>query len=228
MPAPTSFEPSIEIDSVTAGYRHGSPVLDGLSLSMNSPGLYRVAGSNGSGKSTLLELISGFLQPWAGSVRLCGIDAGSAGARQVRSVCRTTPALYPSMTVHDHLALAARSRQVGPEAGLARLASYGLEEWAEQPVSMLSTGNIRKLWLLMCTVADTPVVAIDEPFNGMDVRGIDALTGELDEWAHHKVVVLISHTVPDRLTINHSFVFKQAQPPATVPSETPPRLKGPF
>lgn len=207
----TSFETSIEIDSVTAGYRQGSPVLDGLSLSMNAPGLYRVAGGNGSGKSTLLELISGFLQPWAGSVRLCGIDASSPNARHVRSVCRTTPALYPSMTVHDHLALAARSRQVGPEAGLARLARYGLEDWAEQPVSMLSTGNIRKLWLLMCTVADTPVVAIDEPFNGMDVQGIEALVGELSEWAQHKLVVLVSHTLPDQLPISHSFVFKRTE-----------------
>ncbi|MEW1819973.1 hypothetical protein AB0323_04150 [Arthrobacter sp. NPDC080031] len=74
---------------------------------------------------------------------------------------------------------------------------------------MLSTGNIRKLWLLMCTVADTPVVAIDEPFNGMDVRGIEALIDELGEWAQHKVVVLISHTVPEQLTVTHSFVFKQ-------------------
>ncbi|MCI0143664.1 ATP-binding cassette domain-containing protein [Arthrobacter bambusae] len=208
MPTPTSFETSIEIDSVTVGYRQGLPILEGLSLSMSGPGLYRVAGSNGSGKSTFLELISGFLQPWAGSVRLCGIDAGSPDARHVRSVCRTTPALYPSMTVRDHLALAARSRQVGPEAGLARLAKYGLQDWAEQPVSMLSTGNIRKLWLLMCTVADTPVVAIDEPFNGMDLQGIEALICELGEWAQHKVVVLISHTVPDQLTVSHSFVFK--------------------
>ncbi|WP_423183913.1 ABC transporter ATP-binding protein [Arthrobacter sp. NyZ413] len=187
---------------------------------MTSPGLYRVAGSNGSGKSTFLELLSGFLRPWSGSVRLCDIDAGSADARQVRSVCRTSPALFPSMTVHDHLALAARSRRVRPEAGLARLARYGLESWAEQPVSMLSTGNVRKLWLLMCTVADTPIVAMDEPFNGMDVQGIDALIGELDEWARNKIVVLVSHTVPDELSITHSFLFKkpeaEAQPDGQV------------
>lgn len=218
--APTPFEPSIEIDSVTVGYRQGLPVVEGLSLSMTSPGLYRVAGSNGSGKSTFLELLSGFLRPWSGSVRLCDIDAGSADARQVRSVCRTSPALFPSMTVHDHLALAARSRRVRPEAGLARLARYGLESWAEQPVSMLSTGNVRKLWLLMCTVADTPIVAMDEPFNGMDVQGIDALIGELDEWARNKIVVLVSHTVPDELSITHSFLFKkpeaEAQPDGQV------------
>lgn len=209
MPPHAPIEASIEIDGVMAGYRQDAPILHGLSLSMNAPGLYRVAGSNGSGKSTLLELLSGFLEPWQGSVRLCGIDASSPQARRLRSVCRTTPAVYPSMTVQDHLALAARSRRVDPKASLSRVEKYGLQDWSEQPASSLSTGNLRKLWLLMCTVADTPVVAIDEPFNGMDAQGIDALISELNEWAESKVVVLVSHTVPEGLAIDHSFIFKR-------------------
>lgn len=211
MPAHTPFETSIDIESITVGYQQGVPVLDGLSLTINAPGLYRIAGSNGSGKSTLLELISGFLQPWEGTIRLCGIDASSPDARHLRSVCRTTPALYPSMTVKDHLALAARGRRVGPEASPHRLAAYGLQDWIEQPVSALSTGNIRKLWLLMCTVGDTPIVAIDEPFNGMDSQGAEALISELQEWARHKIVVLVSHTLPDGLAVDHSFIFMRAE-----------------
>ncbi|UVJ40132.1 ATP-binding cassette domain-containing protein [Arthrobacter sp. CJ23] len=185
--------------------------MDGLSLAMTGPGIYRVAGSNGSGKSTLLELISGFLHPWSGKVRLCGLDASSPQAREVRSVCRTSPALYPSMTVQDHLAFAAQSRGVGRDAGLSRLEAYGLKDWAEQPASTLSTGNQRKLWILMCTVADTPIIAIDEPFNGMDSQGTDALISELHEWASRKIVVLVSHTVPEQLAVDHSFRFQPAE-----------------
>lgn len=210
MPAHAPLEASIELDGVMAGYRQDAPILHGLSLSMNAPGLYRVAGSNGSGKSTLLELLSGFLQPWQGSVRLCGVDAASPQARRLRSVCRTTPAVYPSMTVQDHLTFAARSRRTDPKASLSRVEKYGLEDWSEQPASSLSTGNLRKLWLLMCTVADTPIVAIDEPFNGMDAQGIQALISELNEWAESKVVVLVSHTVPEGLSIDHSFIFRRA------------------
>lgn len=210
MPAHAPIEASIELDGVMAGYRQDAPILHGLSLSMNAPGLYRVAGSNGSGKSTLLELLSGFLQPWQGSVRLCGVDAASPQARRLRSVCRTTPAVYPSMTVQDHLTFAARSRRTDPKAGRDRVEKYGLHDWSEQPAASLSTGNLRKLWLLMCTVADTPVVAIDEPFNGMDAQGIQALISELNEWAESKVVVLVSHTVPEGLSIDHSFIFRRA------------------
>ena len=211
MPAHAPVEASIEIDGVMAGYRQDAPILHGLSLSMNAPGLYRVAGSNGSGKSTLLELLSGFLQPWQGSVRLCGVDADSSQARHLRSVCRTTPAVYPSMTVQDHLAFAARSRRTDPKASLARVQKYGLQDWSEQPASSLSTGNLRKLWLLMCTVADTPIIAFDEPFNGMDAQGIEALISDLNEWAESKVIVLVSHTVPDRLSIDHSYIFRRSE-----------------
>ncbi|MEZ2389917.1 ATP-binding cassette domain-containing protein [bacterium RCC_150] len=196
---------------MTVGYQQDAPILDGLSLSIDAPGLYRVAGSNGSGKSTLLELISGFLQPWKGTVRLCGIDADTPEARHVRSVCRTAPALYPSMTVKDHLALAARSRRVDQEDSVGRLAAYGLQDWIEQPVSALSTGNIRKLWILMCTLGDTPIIAIDEPFNGMDSQGTDALIRELSDWARSKIVILVAHAVPDGLVVNHSFVFQRSQ-----------------
>src|SRR4029453_1660750 len=113
-----------------------------------------------------------------------------------------------------HLALAARSRRVDPNDSLARVLRYGLQDWAEQPVSSLSTGNVRKLWLLMCTAADTPIVAMDEPFNGMDTQGIAALVDELNEWSRSKVVVLISHTLPAGVHVDHSFVFQRLEEPA--------------
>lgn len=200
---------SLYFDNVTAGYKKPVPVLEGLSLRIKDPGLYQVAGSNGSGKSTLLEMISGFLEPWTGSVSLCGQEAGSVGARDLRSVCRTTPALYPSMTVRDHLAFAALTRGMERETARQRTAAYGLDDWIEQPASSLSTGNQRKLWILMCTLADTPVMVLDEPFNGMDRRGIETLVHELQEWAATRIVLLISHTVPASLYVEHSFVLQR-------------------
>lgn len=218
MLANSRTENSIEFESVTAGYRKGVPVLQGLSFTISTPGLYRVAGSNGSGKSTLLELVSGFLRPWEGAVRLCGVEADASEARHLRSVCRTNPALYPSMTVRDHLAFAARSRHIAPASVVSRLDAYGLQDWAEQPASALSTGNIRKLWLLMCTAANTPIVAIDEPFNGMDAQGVDALKAELSEWAQERIVILVSHSVPEGLPISHSFLFTRTTDSGDLPT----------
>ncbi|WP_186313652.1 ATP-binding cassette domain-containing protein [Paenarthrobacter nicotinovorans] len=202
-------EVSLSFRAVTAGYQKAMPVLDALSLEITEPGLYQVAGGNGSGKSTLLELISGFLEPWSGSVHLCGKDASSFSARNLRSVCRTAPAVYPSMTVRDHLSFAARARGLATDAAVQRAMDYGLTDWLEQPASALSTGNQRKLWILMCTIADTPVTVLDEPFNALDQHGIDILAAELRDWATTRIVMLISHVLPAKLAVRHSFLLQR-------------------
>lgn len=194
---------------MVAGYRKGVPVLDGMDLYIDQPGLYRVMGRNGSGKSTLLELLSGFLKPWSGDVHLCGVNASSPKARDLRNICRTIPALYPSMTVHDHIAFASRTRGLEFQVNSRRLIDYGLDQWEEQPVTALSTGNIRKLWLLMCTVANTPAVVMDEPFNGLDTQGITALIDELTTWRTEKIVILITHLVPEQLQFDQNIVFQE-------------------
>ncbi|MCH6468727.1 ABC transporter ATP-binding protein [Sinomonas terrae] len=170
-----------------------------MSLSLQGPGLVRIAGPNGSGKSTLLELVSGFLAPFDGEVRISGTRAGAPEARLLRSVCRTAPALYPSMTTRDHLAFAARCRRTELAPALARAERYGLGDWLEVAAAELSTGNQRKLWLLACTALPTPLVILDEPFNGMDDHGVQTLVGELAEWASTRLVILIAHSLPEGL-----------------------------
>ncbi|WP_171041407.1 ABC transporter ATP-binding protein [Sinomonas susongensis] len=167
-----------------------------MSLALGGPGLVRIAGPNGSGKSTLLELVSGFLAPFEGEVRISGTLAHSPEARLLRSVCRTAPALYPSMTTRDHLAFAARCRRTDLNPLLERAASYGLAEWLEAPAAELSTGNQRKLWLLACTSLPTPLTILDEPFNGMDDHGVETLIAELSKWSDEGLVLLIAHTPP--------------------------------
>ncbi|WP_197061968.1 ABC transporter ATP-binding protein [Sinomonas humi] len=170
-----------------------------MNLILKGPGLVRIAGANGSGKSTLLELVSGFLSPFEGEVRISGTLSNSAEARFLRSVCRTAPALYPSMTARDHLAFAARCRRTEVGRALERAERYGLGDWLEVPAAELSTGNQRKLWLLACTALPTPVAILDEPFNGMDGHGVETLVKELGEWAHKSLVLLIAHVPPAEL-----------------------------
>lgn len=194
---------------MTVGYG-SNEILKDLNLSLGGPGLYRFAGSNGSGKSTIVEVLSGFLKPWAGTVEVCSVPATAKEARVLRSVCRANPALYPSMTVRDHLTFAARLRQQSFDNVLDRVEKFGLDSWLDEPASVLSTGNTRKLWILMCTLNDSPVVILDEPFNGLDDRGAEALIEEVDSWRLDRMVILISHAKPPSLDFDHTFVFQKA------------------
>jgi ABC-type multidrug transport system ATPase subunit len=199
MPDPQNSRVVVEIRDVTVGYDRRVPVFRHFSAAFESGGLVRIGGSNGSGKSTLLEVCSGYLAPWQGSVRINGLDAGSPAARTGRRVCRTKQALYPNMTVRDHLAFAARCVRMDLGDVLARAERYGLHRWLDHDAKSLSTGNSRKLWIIVCTSGDFDVVLLDEPFNGLDDEGAEALCREIGDWSTQKAVLLIAHKLPDTL-----------------------------
>jgi ABC-type multidrug transport system ATPase subunit len=199
--------PALEIREVTAGYVEGAPVFTGLSLSFSAPGLVHLRGGNGTGKSTFVELCSGYLLPWQGSVRVGGMDASSPAARAGRRICRTQPALYPDMTVRDHLVFASRCRGVDPEGGLDRAVGLGLGPWLDHAARTLSTGNTRKLWYVVCTLGAFGLAVLDEPFNGIDQEGEEKIAEELSLWSTDRLVVLISHTAPAALAVTDEYVL---------------------
>jgi ABC-type multidrug transport system ATPase subunit len=202
---------AVTIRDLTVGYQQGSPVFEGFSADFAAGGLVLVGGGNGSGKSTLLEVCSGYLRPWRGSVRINGIDAGTAEARAVRRVCRTKQALYPTMTVLDHLLFGARCVGVEPGGVLARAERYGLHRWFGQDAKALSTGNSRKLWIMVCTLGAFDIVLLDEPFNGLDDEGSAVLRDEVSRWAADGSVLLIAHRPPAGLRPDRVFLVDHGQ-----------------
>lgn len=197
----------IDIRDVTVGYQRGVPVLEDFSAAFPGGTLLLVSGPNGVGKSTLLELCSGYLRPWRGSVTVNGLPASSPEARAARRVCRTDPALYPNMTARDHIVFASRCVGDDPATGLRRADHYGLQPWLGHPAKALSTGNRRKLWLVMCTLGQFDTVILDEPFNGLDDDGRDKLCAELKEWPTTKLVLLISHLPPPSVEPDSTFTM---------------------
>lgn len=161
-----------------------------------------LAGRNGTGKSTLVELVAGYLRPWSGSVLVNGHPAHRPEARKGRRVTRSTVSLYHDMTVADHLAFTARTGDE-PAAELDRLRSradaYGLGPWMETAAGALSTGNARKLWLLVTTPGRPLTMVLDEPFEGLDDQGAGVLVDELRAWAAERLVVLVAHDLPSGL-----------------------------
>lgn len=191
----THHSPALSFEGVTAGYIRGSRIFDNASLSISGPGLFHLRGRNGSGKSTFAELASGYLRPWAGQVLVNGIEAASRDAREARRVCRAEPALFPAMTVHDHIVLTATARDVSPEPALDRAAMLGLGPWLGENAGSLSTGTAKKLWYLANTLGDFDLAVLDEPFNGVDADSVAVMAGEMREWAKSACVVLIAHAL---------------------------------
>lgn len=194
--------PSVECRGLVAGYSSESPVIDGFTWLVEGPGIHRIDAPNGAGKSTLIEVVSGYLRPLAGEALVNGLAAHDTSARALRRICRTSPALYPHMNVEDHLVFASRLTGADIDETLERAEKLGLGDWLPERADLLSTGSARKLWYVMCTTGDFSVVALDEPFNGLDDSATQVLCEELTQWSQDRLILIVCHAVPRALLLD--------------------------
>ena len=172
---------ALELLGVRVGYA-ADPVLDGVTLAVRRGEWLAVAGPNGSGKTTLLRTLSGYLQPWAGQVRLDGTELRAWGPeRRARrmAVAGVDAGVPPSLTVEEYVALGRTPHlqglwaQEGPrdrEVVAQALRWVGLETLAGWPLAALSAGQRQKAVLARALAQEPVVLLLDEPTTHLDLR----------------------------------------------------------
>ncbi|WP_234185665.1 ABC-F family ATP-binding cassette domain-containing protein [Shinella sp. NM-101] len=176
----------LRMEGVTAGYLPDRPVIRDLSFAMTGPERVAVTGPNGSGKTTLLALVTGQLQPWAGSVRL-STDAAMLDQR--------VSLLDPALSIRDNF------RRINPEADenacRAALARFMFRaDAALQVVGSLSGGQMLRAGLAAVLGGRTPpaLLILDEPTNHLDIASIEAVEAGLR--AYDGALLVVSHDEP--------------------------------
>ncbi len=209
MPVPKNPSAALDVAHLTAGWStRRAAVLDDVSLTIPDAGVHRLAGANGAGKSTLIECGSGYLVPWSGTVTVSGRDAAAPEARALRRTCRTTPALYPVLTVAEHLEVAATARGAALGPVHERAERYRLTPWLDREARELSTGNCRKLWFVLCTLGSFTLALLDEPFNGLDDEARTLMCEEIAQWSSDRAVVVVAHEPPPQLRVASEIAIK--------------------
>ncbi len=192
----------IEVRGISLSFG-GNNALDEVSLHADHGEIVGIIGPNGAGKTTLFDVVSGFLRPDAGRVELAGVDVtdrtASARARLGLGRSFQDSRLFSGLTVRDAVAVSLERftdvsdpfnamlrlpLQVRTEAAVMQrvdelLDLFGLDRYAENLVSELSTGS-RRLVDLAAVVAHQPsVVLLDEPSSGVAQREVEAMVGLL-------------------------------------------------
>ncbi|RSN68189.1 MULTISPECIES: ABC transporter ATP-binding protein [Actinomadura] len=203
----------------------GFRAVDGVDLAVAEGAVHALVGPNGAGKTTLFNLLTGFLKPTSGSVRLAGRElAGSSPERIARlGLARSfqITSLFAELTPRRHveLALAGRTglgwrfwrsdRSLGRFADRAAelLAQVGLEEHAETPAGALAYGRKRALELALALALDPKVLLLDEPTAGMGVEDVERTVELVRRVRAGRTVVLVEHnmsvvsSLADRVTV---------------------------
>jgi ABC-2 type transport system ATP-binding protein len=199
--APNSV--AARLEDASLGYSAERPILTGVNLTIAARGVTRLGGPNGVGKSTLVEVLSGFLPLLAGKATVLGLAPDAEELRAQRRVVRTRPALYPFMTVRDHLAVACRARGADRAIAEARAERFGLRPWLDENASTLSSGTAKKAWHVLSSVGEAQLYVLDEPFNAVDEAGVEQMVSEIHAWGQTAAVLVVCHTVPASLAFDH-------------------------
>lgn len=161
----------IQLQDVTV--RAGAFALENVSLEI-ARGEYAVLmGKTGHGKSTILEAICGLRRVEQGSIRIDGQDVTRASPA-VRSIGYVPQdlALFPTMTVRDHLEFALKLRGARRQARRSRVAELapllGIQHLLERGVRRLSGGEAQRVALGRALSFRPTVLLLDEPLSALD------------------------------------------------------------
>lgn len=166
--------------------------VDGISFRVSRGEIFGLLGPNGAGKTTTLECLEGLRSPDAGSMQVMGIDPTRQASQlnEIIGVQLQTSGLPAEMTVIEALNFFSAYHGVSPSVGL--LDRLGLTEKRNSQYQALSTGQKRRLALILAIAHDPPVVILDEPTAGLDVASRSALHDLMFELREGGTTILLA------------------------------------
>lgn len=181
----------------------GRAVVHGLSFTVQPGEVVGFLGPNGAGKSTTMKMLTGFLAPDAGSVRLCGLDMACepVRAQQLLGYLPEGAPCYVEMRVREFLVFIAKIRGYRGAELQQRVQQaldlLELNEVQHQLIDTLSKGFNRRVGLAQAVLHDPQVLILDEPTDGLDPN------------QKHQVRELIRRLAPGRTIIVSTHILEE-------------------
>ena len=205
----------------------GLRAVDGVSLTVGAGERRAIIGPNGAGKTTLFNLISGEIQPTAGTVHLSGVDVTRyaphrrAGLGLARTYQITN--LFPRLTALENCLLAVQALTPAKfhlhrgmrrypaffERARAVLEAVGLADKEGEAVRNLSHGEQRQLEIALALAGSPKLLLLDEPTAGLSPAESHAMTALLKKLDPAITLLVIEHdmdvafALTDRITVLH-------------------------
>ncbi|MGQ0457941.1 MAG: manganese/iron ABC transporter ATP-binding protein [Hyphomicrobium sp.] len=199
------------VRDLTVTYATGHVALRDASFELGSGTICGLVGVNGSGKSTLFKAIMGFVTPSKGAVSISGLGVDDALKRnmvayvpQSEDVDWNFPVLVEDVVTmgrYGHmgfLRIASSDDRRKVDEALARV---GMSEFRTRQIGELSGGQKKRVFLARALAQESPIILLDEPFTGIDVKTESAIIELLRELRDAGCLMLVSThnlgSVPD-------------------------------
>ncbi|MDI9342298.1 MAG: gliding motility-associated ABC transporter ATP-binding subunit GldA [Sediminibacterium sp.] len=191
---------SIEVNHITKLYG-AQKALNDVSFSVGEKEIVGFLGPNGAGKSTMMKIITCYIPPTNGTVKVCGFDTAEesiAVRRQIGYLPEHNP-LYLDMYVKEFLAFAAGLYNVKNTVQRVKdmIALTGLEREQNKKIGALSKGYRQRVGLAQAMIHDPKVLIMDEPTTGLDPNQLQEIRNLIKQLGNEKTVMLSTHIMQE-------------------------------
>ena len=177
--------------------------VDNVSFTIGDGEIVGLLGHNGAGKTTIMKMLTGFLEPSAGSVAIngCDIESDRSRAQSFVGYLPENCPLYPEMTVAAFLDYAAELKGIADgekvDAIKEAIAATELQDKIMAPISSLSRGYRQRVGVAQAILHNPKIVILDEPTNGLDPSQIKHMRALIKRLAENATVMISTHILQE-------------------------------
>ena len=190
--------------------------VDTVSFDIAPGEIVGLLGHNGAGKTTIMKMLTGYLEPTSGSIRIGTLDIGpdrAAIQRRIGYLPENCP-VWPDMTVVEFLEYQAALHDVPAGRRASAVASAmrrtELQEQARKGIQTLSRGYRQRVGVAQAILHQPDIVILDEPTNGLDPTQIQHMRALIHELAKSATVILSTHILQEVQAVSSRVLILRA------------------
>lgn len=179
-----------------------------MNLEISSPSSVAILGPNGSGKSTLLQVLSGFLSPSEGSMRMLvdGKEIDISCVYKYVSLSAPYLELLEEFSLKEQLSFNMGLKGSYDGHSLEYLLDRSGLSTGNKPIRQFSSGMKQRVKLLLACSSDTPLLLLDEPLTNLDQQGLNWYQQMIHDFSKNRCVVVASNNLSE-----YEFCTRQVQ-----------------
>jgi len=192
----------INVQNLTKYYEDFCAV-DQISLKINKGEILGLLGPNGAGKTTTLRMLTGFLRPTSGQIRVKDftIEDHSLEIKKLMGYLPESAPLYHDMLVYDYLTYIAHIRELDTDQRNKRIGNLvdlcGIREVMHRPIGELSKGYNQRVGLAHAMMNDPEILILDEPTSGLDPNQRVEIREIIRRISKKKTIILSTHILSE-------------------------------
>lgn len=177
----------ILVENLVKQYQNGVQALNGLSITVQAGEIFSLLGQNGAGKSTLINILTTFLRPSSGNVKMLGKDLYTKAASIRPEIACVTQknSIDTYLSLTENMMFQSRIYKIPRAEAKKRMETlidcFGLEGYLKYPVASYSGGIKRRLDIALHMMSKPRILFLDEPTVGMDIGSRRAMWAMMEK-----------------------------------------------